>query len=230
MNINADRFYKFIKRDKTRSFLAFLFYFLCILTFYVEPSWPLLFQFIYYIALITVTILGCNIYMIDSVEKILEQRKKKIGKKIKTEFKKIVKEIIMFIPVLLLSIFLSSQLFLILGGTVNQASIRESFKKAPIFYSILLIIIAPIIEEYIFRSLPYKFIKNKILYIIISTVVFASVHVINDPKFYMILYYIPKPLYYGYRYHKTKDIFVTISMHSLNNFISVLPMIALLFL
>lgn len=85
------------------------------------------------------------------------------------------------------------------------------------------IIIGPIIEEFIFRFLPYRFIKNKILYVIVSTVIFAGMHVLNDPNpFYYIWFYMMRPLYYGYRYHKTKDILVPISMHSLNNLFDVL--------
>ena len=95
----------------------------------------------------------------------------------------------------------------------------------PILKSMLSIIIAPIIEEFVFRLLPHRFIKSPIIYVVISTVVFAAMHVINDPNpFYYIWFYMMGPLYYGYRYHKTKDILVPISMHSFNNLIATLLM------
>lgn len=222
MNTISERFFKFIKKDKTRSLLAFLFYFLFIFT--TTVNLPLILQIISYIVVMVVTMLGIIIYIIDSTEKSFEQREERIGKKIQQEFKKIAKEIIMFIPVLLVSVFIIS--FFMLGEPANQSSINESFKQSPILLSIEAIIIAPLLEEYIFRFLPYKFIKNKILYIIISAVVFAAMHVVNDPNpFYYIWFYMIRPLYYGYRYKKTEDIWVTISLHSFNNFIAILLML-----
>ena len=109
------------------------------------------------------------------------------------------------------------------GQPENQAVLDMVFYEAPIFNSILSFIIAPIVEEFIFRFLPYRFIKNGNLYIIVSTVVFAAMHVINDSNpFYYIWFYMMKPWYYGYRYHKTRDIFVPLSMHILNNLIATL--------
>ena len=127
----------------------------------------------------------------------------------------------MFIPILLISDCVIS--FIMVGQPANQTSLDKAFYEAPIFNSILSIIIGPIIEEFIFRFLPYRFIKNKTLYIIVSTVVFAAMHVVNDPNpFYYIWFYMMRPLYYGYRYHKTKDILVPLSMHSLNNLVATL--------
>lgn len=52
---------------------------------------------------------------------------------------------------------------------------------------------------------------------------FAAMHVIHDPNpFYYIWFYMIKPLYWAYRYHKTKDIYVTICMHSFSNFIAII--------
>ena len=127
----------------------------------------------------------------------------------------------MFIPIFIITICITS--FIMVGQSANQTSIDESFYEAPIFNSILAIIIGPIIEEWIFRFLPSKFINNRTLYIIVSTVIFATMHVIDDPNaFYYIWFYMMRPLYYAYRYHKTKDILVPISMHSLNNLVATL--------
>jgi len=221
MDTKVGRFFEFIKKDKTRNFLAFALYFLFIISMVVDL--PSILLIIWQISTIIVTILGC-IILIDSMDKTFDQREEKIGNKIKRESKKIAKEIVMFIPVLLISIFINS--FFMVGESANQSSIKESFNQAPILNSICIIIIGPIIEEYMFRFLPYKFIKNKILYIIVSTVVFAAMHVVNDTNpFYYIWFYMIRPLYYGYRYQKTEDIWVTISMHSLNNLIVTLSMI-----
>ncbi len=225
MHIMEEHFFKFMRKDKTRNFLAFLFYFIFILITFTESHLSLILQVICYTTLIIILLLGYILYMIDYAYKMLEPKEEKIDKKIKQELKKIAQEILFFIPVLLLSIFVTS--FFMIGISANQSSINESFNTAPILNSIIIIIIVPIIEEYIFRYLPSKFIKNKLPYIIITSVVFAAAHVINDPNaFYYIWFYMIRPLYYGYRYYKTKDIWVTISMHSLNNLIATLLMLA----
>lgn len=125
----------------------------------------------------------------------------------------------MFIPFLLISECVIS--FIMIGEPANQTKIEESFYETLIFNSIYVVIIGPIIEEFIFRFLPYSFIKNKKLYVIVSAVIFAAMHVINDSNpFYYIWFYILGALYYSYRYYKTKDIWVTISLHSFNNLIA----------
>lgn len=129
-----------------------------------------------------------------------------------------------FIPIWLVSCLVAT-LFSI-GEVANEKRLHELFYEGPIFYSIYIIIIGPIIEEFIFRFLPYRFIKNKVLYIIVSSIVFATMHVLEDTNpFYHIWIYMMRPLYYGYRYHKTKDLWVTISMHSFNNLIGILSLI-----
>ena len=51
-------------------------------------------------------------------------------------------------------------------------------------------------------------------------------HVVNDTNaFYNIWFYLPNALYLGYRYYKTNDLLVTISIHSLNNLLATLPLI-----
>lgn len=220
MNIKIERFFTFIMKEKTRNFFAFAFYILFIVSS-IELNLPLAVEILCFIFLIFIILLGCTVYLSDWMDKMYEKDRGKLGKNIINEIKKIAKEILMFIPVLLISYCVTS--FIMIGQPANQVSIEKTFYEAPILNSILFIITGPIIEEFIFRFLPYRFIKNKTLYIIVSTVVFASMHVINDPNpFYYIWFYMIRPLYYGYRYHKTKDILVSLSMHSLNNLVATL--------
>lgn len=220
MNTKIERFFTFIMKEKTRKAFAFIFY-VYFIVMLMEIALPLALEIICFIVLMFITLLGCTLYMSEWMNKMYERNRGKLGKNIINEIKKIGKEILMFIPILLISDCVTS--FLMVGQSANQTSLDNSFYKAPVLYSILIIIIGPIIEEFIFRFLPYSFIKNKTLYIIVSTMVFAAMHVINDPNpFYYIWFYMMRPLYYGYRYHKTKDILVPLSMHSLNNLIATL--------
>ena len=220
MNTKIERFFTFIMKEKTRNFFAFAFYILFIVLS-IGIDLPLAVEILCFIFLMFIILFGCTVYMCDWMDKMYERNRGKLGKNIINEIKKIAKEILMFIPILLISdcvIF-----FIMVGQPANQASLDKAFYEAPIFNSILSIIIGPIIEEFIFRFLPYRFIRNKTYYVIVSTVVFAAMHVINDPNpFYYIWFYMMRPLYYGYRYHKTKDILVPLSMHSLNNLVATL--------
>jgi len=223
MNTKIERFFEFILKEKTRNFLAFVFYILFIVTL-TQIGLPLILEIICSIVLLFIALLGCTIYMNDWTDKLFEKTKGKLGKVIIEEFKKISKEIFMFIPILLISKCITS--FILVGQPANQIAIEESFSKSPIFVSISAIIIAPIMEEFVFRLIPYRFIKNKTLYVIISSIIFAAMHVVNDTNpFYYIWFYMIRSLYYGYRYHKTKDILVPITMHSLNNLISTLLLV-----
>lgn len=219
MNTRTERFLTFIRKEKTKNFLACVLYFSIVL---MNMNVPLIFQVICLITQMFIITIGCMLYMIDIELGIYKETKHR--KKYKTTIKKIFKEMLMFIPILLISNCIIS-LFCI-GDPVNQTYVVNLFKESPIFNSILIVIIGPIIEEFSFRFLPYKFIQNKTLYIIISSVVFAMMHVIDDPNaFYYIWFYMIHPLYYAYRYHKTKDILVPISMHSFNNLICILLVI-----
>lgn len=208
MDIMVKRFYEFVKDDKTQGFFAFLLYSLCLL-YLAGKNLPLAFQSICNIALMVAQI-SCLIYIITYDNKL--------------SLKEIGKEILMYMIVILLDIYITP--VFISGKSANQASLNKACSQIPIIYFVLLaVIIVPILEEYIFRFLPSKFIKNKVLYIIISAVIFAGMHVINDPKpFYYIWAYMLDSLYFGYRYYKTKNIFVTISLHSFNNLIALIPM------
>ncbi len=220
MNTLIGRFFTFIKKERIRKFVAFAYYVLFIRMFF-EINLPLALDIICFIVVTFITLFFIPVYQAEYIDKIYERNRGKLGKNIIRETKKIAKEILMFIPIFIITICITS--FIMVGQSANQTSIDESFYEAPIFNSILAIIIGPIIEEWIFRFLPSKFINNRTLYIIVSTVIFATMHVIDDPNaFYYIWFYMMRPLYYAYRYHKTKDILVPISMHSLNNLVATL--------
>lgn len=142
--------------------------------------------------------------------------RKENHKNILQNIKTIFREVLMFIPILIIANLISS--FIVIGEPANQTAIYEKLYETPIFYSINVILIGPIMEELIFRFLPYKFIRNEKMYIIVSSVIFAALHVVNDINpFYYIWFYLPTSLWYGYRYCKTKNILATISIHSFNN-------------
>lgn len=220
MNTKIEHFFTFIMKEKTRKVFAFIFYVYSIVMF-MEIHLPLALEIICFIVLMFIILFGYTVYISEWMDKMYEKNRGKLGKNIIHEITKIAKEILMFIPILIITIGITS--FIMVGQPANQSSIEQSFYEAPIFNSVSIIIFGPIIEEFLFRFLPYEFIKNKNLYIIVSTVIFAAMHVINDPNpFYYICFYMMRSLCYGYRYQKTKDILVPISMHSFNNLVATL--------
>lgn len=216
-----ERFLRFLKKEKTKSVLAFLVYF-SIIFWVLEFDMSSVTKVILGIIQFTIVILWYVICLYEITNDSLSPKKKE------NKIKLIVKEIAMFIPILIITCFIT-ELFVV-GTPVNQASIDSDFGSSPIFYSLMIIVFGPIIEEYIFRLLPRKFIKNKYVYIIFSSTMFAAMHVIDDPNaFHYVWFYMMRPIYYGYRYYETDNIWVPISMHSLNNFIAVLPQMILYF-
>lgn len=212
------RYFDFILKEKTQNFVAFLYY-LSIIVFMLGINLPTELDIAWIIFVVGTMPFVIPIYIVEAFEKTVDKSSKKKTGLHKRRIKKILTEILLCIPVILISICINT--FIIVGKPANQISIEQSFKEALIWELISCIVIAPIIEEFIFRFLPARFIKNKIIYIIVSAVVFAAAHVANDSNpFYYIWAYMIKSLYYGYRYYKTKDIWVTISLHSFSNIIA----------
>lgn len=226
----TDYIYKFIKKEWPLDFLAFLIYVLYIAGICITLDFStefILFFITTAISIIYIQLSFCNYFEDISKDYYFLEKKEKFNRvfsKIKAEFRKIAKEILKFIPIIIVNGIVTSLVLTFVNvNPENETNINELLIDSPIKYSLLCIIIAPIEEELIFRLLPSKFIKKKIPYIFISAIIFAALHVINDPNaFYYVFVYMIDSLYYSYRYYKTKDIWVTISLHSLNNLIAVL--------
>ena len=153
--------------------------------------------------------------------KYFSTNKKKVDKE---EIKRILIELRNFIPILILNFFIKN--FCIVGLPLNEKRIINTFLRAPVYLFVEAVILSPILEEMIFRFLPSIFLKNKIIYVVLTSIIFAGIHVIKDPNpVYYILFYILISFYLGYRYYKTKDILVTISLHSFNNLICIIEYI-----
>lgn len=213
------RFFTFVKKEKTRDFFAFtLFVLFLFLTLGIDMPFAL--EMICFVIVLSITALGCNVYLSDWLDEHYFKNYE-LGKTIWQELKKIAKELAMYIPFWLIFWYITD--CLVVGEPANQTNLEESFKLSPIFNSIFVIVFGPILEEFIFRFLPSRFIKNRALYVIVASIIFAAIHVDNDPNpFYYIWVYLPDSFYYTYRYSKTKDIWVTISLHSFNNLIATL--------
>ena len=105
----------------------------------------------------------------------------------------------------------------------NEKSIREMISTNPYLMLISTSILAPLIEELTFRLSFRKAFSNNIVFVVLSALVFGSLHVIGSVNnIYDYLYLIPYcslGFAFSYMYYKTNNIFSSISMHMIHNLI-----------
>ncbi len=103
----------------------------------------------------------------------------------------------------------------------NEEAIRQMFSSYPIYTFISATILAPILEELVFRQAFRNVFTTNIIYIAISALVFGGLHVITGfnnwtDLLYLIPYCTPG-IIFAYIMTKTDNIFVTMSMHLFHN-------------
>lgn len=108
--------------------------------------------------------------------------------------------------------------------STNQTMVNALFEKIPIQALILSTLYAPIVEETVFRLSLSKLFTNKTLFIIMSGILFGSLHVIDKFTSVTDLLYIFQYSALGIclakAYADSKNIFVSISMHFIQNFLA----------
>lgn len=115
----------------------------------------------------------------------------------------------------------------------NQETIIELLNKLPIYTIITTVVIAPFLEELVFRlSFRKIFAKTNILFILFSGLVFGSMHVLGTCKnFIDLLFIIPYSIpgfIFAYIYSKSKNICIPISIHLLHNGVMMILQLLLL--
>ena len=129
--------------------------------------------------------------------------------------------------IMLLCLFLVAlPIYFIIGNETssNQSILNSFFKEAPLKMLLLTSLYAPFVEECIFRLDIRKIINNKVLFIIISGLIFGLLHVIDYlPNIKDCLYlfvYVSLGINLAKAYLDSNNIFVSISMHFMQNFIA----------
>ena len=115
----------------------------------------------------------------------------------------------------------------------NEEIIREYINLYPLYMILSTTLYTPFTEEIIFRKairncfLPYK--DNKLteyLYIITSSLIFASIHVIglgeNIIDYIYIIPYLSLSIAFAFSYYKSNNIFSTITIHCIHNTIALI--------
>lgn len=113
----------------------------------------------------------------------------------------------------------------------NENLARSLILKYPLINIITVIIIAPFVEEMAYRFYPRKIFNNKLIFIIVSSLIFGFIHVSN---FYTSIESLIHFLQYSIIgsfiakiYYETDNIFSAIILHSLHNLIALLAFLFL---
>lgn len=113
-----------------------------------------------------------------------------------------------------------------LGQAANEQAVQQMISALPWLMFINAGLIAPCTEELIFRKSFRKAFPNKWLFILMSSLIFGSLHVITSMTSPIeLLYIIPYGALGGafaYMYQKTDTIFTSITMHMFHNSVLVL--------
>ena len=136
-----------------------------------------------------------------------------------------------YLKMLLIMFIVSIPIVLINSGKVstNQDMLNEMFGKSPLLIFILTVFYAPLVEESVFRLSINKLVNKKILFILISGILFGALHMIdkltsiNDILY--IIQYSALGICLAKAYYDTKNIFVSISMHFIQNFIAAIVLL-----
>ena len=153
----------------------------------------------------------------------------------KDYIKKIISYFLIFLIVKYGVALFSSLLLVMLGSDLvtseNQESVVTLAKTLPFMMMISTSLLAPFVEEGIFRLGIRKVINNKYLFILVSGLIFGFMHIFpTELPLYVALIeslnYVTMGLLLAYIYNETDNIYVVIIIHALNNLLSMLMILA----
>lgn len=136
---------------------------------------------------------------------------------------------LMIMSNLIITLFTTSEI------SNNQEMIVETFKRLPIYTIIVTIVVAPFLEELVFRmSFRKIFAHSNILFIFFSGFIFGGLHVITsltslNNLLFIIPYSIPGFMF-AYLYTKSNNIMVPIMLHFVHNSVMMLMQLIVIFI
>lgn len=169
-------------------------------------------------------LLGLNILMILIISIIYYKRINKNFIEFKEKHDDYLKKYIKYWFYGLMLMVFSNLILVSITGDIagNENAVRELFSTSPLYIYISAVIIAPLLEELIFRfCIRDIFPHSNILFILASGLIFGGCHVYgNVTNWVDMLYIIPYSslgFAFAYIYTKTDNIFSTIGAHFIHN-------------
>ncbi len=112
------------------------------------------------------------------------------------------------------------------GNTVNQQVIEQSMNSQPRWYmGLMILIVAPIVEEFLCRSLVFQTIRNKKVAFIVAMLIFTLLHV--QTLEWNVLIYLVMSLILTATYARHENLNESITVHFLNNLIGFVALLVM---
>lgn len=127
--------------------------------------------------------------------------------------------------------FLSNIFGIVQSEAVNQITIMRSLNSSGAIFMILsAVVMGPIVEELIFRKSIFGLFKNDKLALVVSAILFGSIHLIGEASILEALInglsYFTMGFVFGFIYlQNNKNILAPISVHILSNLISIVALL-----
>ncbi len=117
----------------------------------------------------------------------------------------------------------------------NQEIINEMVGQLPFYMIFSAVVVAPIVEEIIFRLSFRKIFNNDAFFIFISGLIFGSFHVVGSlDSFIDLIFIVPYSIpgfVFAYTLVKSKNIFVPTMLHFIHNsFTMILTLLVAMFI
>ncbi len=116
----------------------------------------------------------------------------------------------------------------------NQASIEAILhSNGAVFMILSAVILGPVVEELVFRKSIFGLFKNQYVALVISAILFGSIHLLNEATLTAglvngISYIVMGFVFGGIYIYYNKNIYYTIAIHMVSNLISILAVLFLL--
>ena len=154
-------------------------------------------------------------------------------KDLKLNFKSYIKDNFKYYVIGLLIMIISNIIisFFVEGNSTNETLIREYINIMPIYMIFSSCIYAPFTEEMVFRKSLKNCFNNKVLYILLSGLIFGSMHLLSASNLVELVFLIPYSslgCVFAYMYYKTNNIFVPMTFHMVHNTIIVINYLLML--
>lgn len=224
---------KFNFKELIKGILVICSYFILQIVFIIPFVFLLIKNKISESTLYLIIFTGMSITYLIAYRKSLINDFKDFKKNYKSILKTTVKYWIMGLGIMLIS---STIIGLIgIGDTANQDTNISLFKEAPIIQTIIAVIMAPIIEELVFRRSFKNFTNNKILFALVTGLIFGGIHVVSSisslKDLTMLLHLIPYSsvgIAFGMAYKEHNNIIGTMTIHAIHNTIAIIEIMFLL--
>ena len=221
--MNFDKLKKYLKTAGLGFLCIFIYFFISAMEvsflqlFNIDyKDLPLIIKVIYLIAWETITL--CLIMLV--LNKKISRDFKNMTENHKQYFKKYFKFYLIALMIMVLSnLFINVGINNGIAG--NEEALRDTFKVSPTYIFFSSVIFAPLVEELVFRQSLRNIIPNKIIFILVSGLIFGGLHILTGYSgpidlLYLIPYCTPG-IVFAYILADSDNIFISIALHCMHN-------------